>query len=114
MVSVEADLNLDQRRDLAAACVRSVDLTSFDAWNSLDVLSSSTVPDSIEVYEDDIKISDDKFSGVLNVYVTLEYGKGEDGFTTSDGFPGKFRGHFDETGQAVIDELTVDTSSFYE
>ena len=101
------------QRDRIAGAVRDVDLTDFACWNDLDVLSSRTIPEDIEVLEDAIDIKDDNFSGVLNVYVLLEYGKGDEGFTSSDGFPGKFKGHFDENDRLVIDEVTVDTSSFY-
>ncbi len=101
------------QRDRIAGAVRDVDLTDFACWNDLDVLSSHTIPEDIEVLEDTIDIKDDNFSGVLNVYVQLKYGKGDEGFTSSDGFPGKFKGHFDENDRLVIDEVTVDTSSFY-
>lgn len=103
----------EAQRGRIAEAVRGVDLTNFSCWNDLDILSSHTIPEDIEVLEDTIDIKDDHFSGVLNSYVLLEYGKGDDGFTTSDGFPGKFKGHFDENERPVIDEVTVDTSSFY-
>ncbi len=101
------------QRDRIAGAVQDVDLTDFACWNDLDVLSSHTIPEDIEVLEDTIDIKDDNLSGVLNVYVQLEYGKGDEGFTSSDGFPGKFKGHFDENDRPFIDEVTVDTSSFY-
>ena len=103
----------EAQKDRIAEAVRDVDLTGFACWNDLDVLSLRTVPEDIEVLDDAIDINGKIFSGVLNVYVLLEYGKGEEGFTSSDGFPGKFKGHFDENDQLVIDEVTVDTSSFY-
>jgi Predicted pPIWI-associating nuclease len=101
-------------KDQVVAAVKDADLTAFDAWSDLDVLSSRTQIDAIEVDPAGISISNDGFHGVANVYVVLEYGGGEDddGFTTSDAFLGKFAGHFDN-GNPVLEKFTVDTSPFY-
>ena len=85
------------------------------AWGDLDALSAQTVVDGIEVDPEGVTVDrDGRFRGVSNVYVGLQYGSGEDGFETSDGFLARFEGHFDEVRTPVIDKFTVDTSPFYQ
>lgn len=105
-------LGEDSKKIVAA--VKQADLKAFDAWSDLEVLSSRTQVDAIRVNPEGISISEDGFRGVANVYVVLEYaeGPGKEGFTTSDAFLGKFKGHF-EDGNPVLDQFTVDTSPFY-
>ncbi|GLK86587.1 pPIWI-associating nuclease domain-containing protein [Ancylobacter defluvii] len=99
--------------DLIAEAVRSVELRDFpSAWNELDTLSSETTVDNIGVDPAGIRVSGTKFSGLASVYVALRYGKGDDEFTTSEAFRGKFHGHFDQ-GKPLIDDFTVDTSPFF-
>ena len=66
-------------------------------WSDLDELSTHTILEGVEVDPEGILIDDDgRFKGVMNVYVTLQYGKDDDeGFTTSDSFLGRFEGHLD-------------------
>jgi hypothetical protein len=91
------------------------DLSDSTAWNKLDMLSTHTHVDTIEVDPEGIIIEDNKtFRGVANVYVSLEYGSKRDSFTTSDSFLGHFKGHFGPKNAPIIDEFDVDTSSFYE
>ena len=104
----------DERKNLIIGAVKDLELTEFSCWSDLDALSTRTIQEDIEILDEVLEIENDHFKGMLNIYVMLEYGKGEDGFVTSDGFPGKFRGHFDEDGKPVIDDVIVDTSSFYD
>lgn len=97
-----------------AKAVQNLDLTRFPCWNDLDTLSSNTVADEIEVIEDTIDIGKDHFDSVINVYVTLQYGRGDERLMTSEGFPGKIEGHFEENGEPVVDHVFVDTTSFHE
>lgn len=88
--------------------VKGIDLSTTDAWGDLDILSTSTQIEAIEVFEDEIRGTDRYFEGPVNVHVTLEY---SDDVTLSETFPGRFSGRFVD-GQIRIESLHVDTSSF--
>jgi Predicted pPIWI-associating nuclease len=92
--------------------VEEIELTKYPAWNDLDMLSSHTIIDGITVDPAGVIVTGDKFSGLLNVYVALEYGSGSEAFVTTDSFLGEFAGHL-VSGEPHIDDLTIDTSSFY-
>ena len=104
----------ESRRQHIAKAVQNLDLTRFPCWNDLDALSSNTIADEIEVIEDAIDFVKDHFDGVINVYVTLQYGRGDKRLMTSEGFPGQIEGHFEENGEPVVDHVFVDTTSFHE
>lgn len=93
--------------------VEQLELTDFpSAWGALDALSNRTQVDAIQVDPEGVTVSGNAFRGIAPVYVVLEYG-GEDGFTTSDSFLGRFKGHFDKSGRPVVDDFSVDTTPFY-
>lgn len=102
----------DKHRDVIDA-LRKTDFTSLEGWEELEELSSHTELDDIEIFEEEITIKDDKFSGPINVYVLLNYGDDDDESSISSGFPGSVIGHF-EGGKPKIDRIDVNTSSFYE
>jgi hypothetical protein len=107
-----AEVSEDQRQAVRDA-VEELELTSTSAWGDLDVLSTHTSVEDVEVEDEGVVITGDTFTGVANVYVTLQYGKNDDeGFSESESFLGSFQGHF-EQGVPVIDNCTVDTRSFY-
>jgi hypothetical protein len=94
--------------------VREFDLSESAAWSDLDVLSTQTTVDGIEVDPEGVIIENgNRFRGIANVYVALRYGSGPDSFETSDGFLGTFRGHLEKDGVPVIEEFTVDTAPFF-
>ena len=95
--------------------LQDLDLTSLAIWDDLDVLSTHTHVDDIEVPAEGVVIRlDGTFSAVLNVYLSLQYGKDDqEGFTTSDSFLARVTGRVEE-GRVIVDDSTVDTSSFYE
>jgi hypothetical protein len=105
----------DKKREKVAKLVEAYDLSSDPAWSALDELSTHTALEGVEVDPEGVVLDKGgKFQGIMNVYVTLQYGKdADDGFTTSDSFLGKFEGHF-EGDKPKIDAISVDTSSFYE
>jgi hypothetical protein len=101
-------------RESIAKVVKEYDLTSDAVWGDLDVLSTHTRLEGVEVDPEGILIDDKgQFKGVMNVYVTLEYGNKKDGFSSSDSFLGNFEGHLEED-RPKIDAVSVDTSPFYE
>lgn len=98
-----------------AEAIESGDPTRFDGWGALDALSTHTELDGVDVVEESLRWEGNKFSADITVYVGLRYGKNDDeGFSTSDSFPGEIIGHLDSEGLVVIDSFTVDTSAFYE
>lgn len=98
-----------------AEAVENSNVTDFEAWNALDALSTHTEFDGVDVAEESLRWDDKKFVADVTVFIGLHYGKGDDdGISTSDSFPGEISGHMDNDGNVVIDELTVDTSTFYE
>lgn len=110
----EAKLTPKLARDIAAS-VGTIELSTTSAWSALDALSHQTQIEGIEAFEDDI-IFDPKektFRGHLTVYVTLNYGSGADRDEVSEGFPGTFQGRIKD-GKPHVENVEVDTSSFYE
>lgn len=106
-----------KRKERVGAVLQAVsdfDLTQSDAWSDLDELSTHTHIDEVEVDPEGIILDEDRFKGMMNIYVLLQYGRdSHEGFQTSDAFRAWFNGHF-EGAEAVIDGVKVDTSPFYE
>jgi hypothetical protein len=111
MMEDEKQIELQRR---VAQAVRVKDWTGTSAWGELDLLSSNTGVDTVETFEQEVRIHNNGFDGPITWHVTLEYGPkdGEGPLTTSESFPGTFQGHFDGE-DPVVDDMTVDTSSFY-
>jgi hypothetical protein len=96
-----------QARAVAEA-VRNVELVETEAWGELDVLSSNTRVEAVEVFEDEIRFDGKRFKGPINVHVTLQY---PENVTLSETFPGRFEASW-RSGAPSIDRVVVDTSSF--
>jgi hypothetical protein len=93
-----------------AAAVRDIELSTTDAWSDLNILSSNTHIEAIEVFEDEIRQTDDgRFEGPINIHVTLQY---PENVTMSETFPGRFEGGW-KGNRPSIEKVAVDTSSFY-
>lgn len=99
-------------RQMVADAVRAVEFTETDAWGHLDVLSMATEVDNLEVFEDEILLEGNKFSGSLLWHVTLVYHDPEGDLTLTESFPGSFEGRIRD-GRADVEFVTADTSSFY-
>lgn len=114
MVQVkQANLASASQADRIAEAVANVaDLTPYSAWNELDALSAHTEVEAVEPLESQIFLEGNRFAGNCVVYVQLNYGDRGDSASLSDSYPGKFRGHMDD-GFVMIDDIEVDTSSFY-
>jgi hypothetical protein len=115
-MSAFSGLSDPQRPARVEAIMRAVseyDLTQSDAWADLDALSTHTYVENLEVDPEGVVIDDDRFKGIMNVYVLLQYGpSNQEGFQTSDAFRAWFDGHFQGQG-AIIDRVKVDISPFY-
>ena len=92
-----------------AEAVRNVELSTTEAWSDLDVLSSHTQVEAIEVFEDEIRQSGNRFQGPINLHVVLQY---PDDVMFSETFPGRFEGEWKED-EPLIYRIAVNTSSFY-
>ncbi|CAN7296017.1 hypothetical protein LJR235_001414 [Pararhizobium sp. LjRoot235] len=100
------------RRKIVEA-VQAMDHQDTQAWSDLDLLSTSTQIDTVETFENEIRFDGDQFEGPLTWYVVLRYGMNtDDPLETSESFPGTFHGRVVES-DPVIDDMTVDTSSFH-
>jgi hypothetical protein len=100
------------RRKIGEA-VQGMDFHDTQAWSDLDLLSTSTQIDTVETFENEIRFEGDQFQGPVTWYVVLRYGLHTgDPLETSESFPGTFHGRLVD-GEAVIDDMTVDTSSFH-
>jgi hypothetical protein len=107
MTESKSPIAPEQARAIADE-VRKIEISDTEAWTELDVLSSDTGVESIEVFEDEIRSKGDRFEGPINVHVVLRYPKN---VTLSETFPGRFEGSW-EGEKPSIDRLLVDTSSF--
>lgn len=102
-------------RENIIAAVKATELTETEAWQDLSALSSNTYVDTIETFDDEVRIDGDRFEGPLTWHVTLHYGQhaSEDELIISDSFPGSFEGRL-EDGVPVIERMLAEVSSFYE
>ncbi|MBV8686226.1 MAG: hypothetical protein JOZ90_05510 [Alphaproteobacteria bacterium] len=104
----------DDLRQAVAEAVSKYDLSESDAWSDLDELSTHTRVEQVEVDPDGVVVSGDTFSGVANVYVTLQFGRDdEEGFHEGESFLGHFDGAFHD-GKAVVERFSINTSSGFE
>lgn len=101
-------------RESIVAAVKAVELTETEAWQDLSVLSSNTYVDTLETFDNEVRIEGDRFEGPLTWYVTLHYGQhaSDDELVISDSFPGSFEGRLDK-GVPVIERMLADVSSFF-
>jgi hypothetical protein len=100
-----------QRRRLVAQALRAFDLRQTEAGELLAGLSTSTRIDTAEVFEDEVLLDGETFSGPMVWHVALSFPEPDaDALVTSETLPGVFRGHFDGD-EAIFDELDVDLSS---
>lgn len=111
--------NVVQDPNLVARIAEAVDsaqqhLADFSAKEKLDQLSPDTVVDHIDLMHDGIFKEGSQFAGICTFYVELNAGQGDEAISLPEAFPGKVEGHIDANDNVVIDEMTVDTSSFFE
>lgn len=116
MAFKEAKVDEDVLRRRIADAVKAVELSETSAWADLDILSTHTRVEGIDVEPDGVIFEPDHhFRGVVNIYVSLQYGSdGDDGFTSSESFLGEFSGELDANSVPHVGDITVDTTEFYE
>jgi len=84
----------------------------------LDELSKVTTIEDIDIDEGSLEVTREKdgnlrVDGVVNVYVTLNYGDKKDSTAFNDSFPGHFSALVSKSG-IKVENTSVDTSSFFE
>lgn len=96
--------------------IEAFEISDSEGWGQLDELSSRTEIESVEPDPDGLFESPDAstFEAIGSVYVTLNYGGKKDGLSMADSYPFHAFGRFQSEGQATVERLKVDTSSFYE
>lgn len=104
---------LDQTRRAIVAAIRSHDLAETEGGQDLALLSTNTQLDSVEVFDDEIAISGNAFSGPIIWHVVLVYRDPEGDIRQSDSFPGQVSGQL-EGDHAIITKMSADTRSFYQ
>lgn len=108
--AVPADL-----RDALSEALETYDLTESASWSDIDALATHVYIEDLDLDPDSIvQNPDGTFSGAVNVYLTLQYGKDDnEGFRLGESFVGEVKGSLGEDGKARIQELTVDTEPFF-
>jgi hypothetical protein len=84
----------------------------------LGEISKQTTIEDIDIDEGSLEVTEDSkgrvyVDGVVNVYVTLNYGDSKDSTSFSDSYPGHFRALV-SGNEIEFESTTVDTSSFFE
>jgi hypothetical protein len=87
------------------------------AWRDLMALSTTTRVESIDVVPEGVFGTNTEFSAVATIYVDMNGGDDEEG-RLPESFPAYVKGHFQDGDRqekkAVIESVTIDTSSFYD
>lgn len=87
-------------------------------WDDIDTLSSQSIIEDVWMVDVEFSPTPEQsveFSGEMELEVGLYYGSARDGDYHCIAFPGKFRGNFDlVSGTWLLEEVSVDTSSYYE
>ena len=96
------------------------DITNTAAWLDLQAMSNNTEIDGIYVISESAVFQGNHFIAPAVINVTLNYGGKNDQTSMTDSFPAeiKFRINITNTarksGEISIEDITVDTRSFYE
>jgi|ERR1700733_4269713 len=102
-------------RDAIVGAISDFDISDSGAWKKLDTLSSNTEVETIEANTEGIFVAGPKkFEATATVYVVLHYGDKKDSFETTDAFPAHVTGRFDDNKKVIIENFSVDTSSFFD
>lgn len=95
----------------------NIDLEAFQRiarGDDISELSTNTGFEGLEISPDAIfTVAPERFEASGIIYITLNYGGSRDSVSMPDSYPAVVRGHFTENG-AEIDEVEVDTGSFYQ
>jgi hypothetical protein len=99
----------------AISNLTNVEVFSGAAGDDLGELSSQTVFDGIEANPEGVFQSKDgkRFEATATVYVTLNYGGKSEAVSMPDSYPALVTGEILPGGKIQVENVDVDTSSFY-
>jgi len=100
--------------DAVMDAVSSIEFSKTGARRDLDILSSRSRVEDIEAVPGGIFETDAGFMAAATIYVDLNDGENNEQLSTTDSFPAQVQGHFEPDGRAVVDSVSIDTSSFYD
>jgi hypothetical protein len=92
--------------------LRGLDLTKQKVWKNFEDLSQDTRFESLDVFPDEVIVSESgkNFTAHVNVYISLGFGRsGTEGGRYSEGLPGLIKGRIQSDG-IVVDKVDIDTS----
>ena len=95
-----------------ATAVRQEDPGGTEGAQELGLLSQNTQFESVEVFDDELSISEQGFIGPIVWHVVLVYNDPEGEIRQSDSYPGTVTGRI-EGENVVVEHMTADTRSFY-
>ena len=102
----------EQLRRTIATAVRAVEPSVTEGGGDLALLSQSTHFESVEVFDDEISISGQSFTGPIVWHVELVYSDPDGDIRQSDSYPGTVVGRL-EGEEVIVEHMTADTRSFY-
>ena len=104
-----------RKRDAIIEAIARYDLSESSDWIKLDELSTHTDFEEVDAVPEGIfESTSTDFEVIATVFVTLNYGSRKERSSMSDAFPAYIKGQYNQSTFAVsIDEVSVDTSSFY-
>lgn len=99
----------------AISSLTADDVLTGDAASDLDELSTRTQFDGIEANPEGVFTPDggSTFQAACTIYVALNYGGSRDAVSMADSYPATVHGSINQDGTVEIDQVEVDTSSFF-
>lgn len=95
--------------------VKSLDLQPYEAWADLDLLSGRTIVEGIRLdTSSGVQVSDNTYIVPGTVFVELNYGNNDDAVTSHGAYPIQIGFSLEEDNDIHIEDIEVDTRSFYE
>jgi hypothetical protein len=98
--------------DDIVSLVRGTRVSDTLAGERLRAIASEATVDLLELFPEEVRVTDEAFEGPLTLHVTLKFGKGDEELSVAESFPGVFHGRL-VSGVPVVDALDADTSSFF-
>jgi hypothetical protein len=118
MIHAQVQIDEDAREEAVFNAISGItqeELNRLGGWNELDILSSATLYEGLEAVPGGMVFHQDGgFEAAATVYVTLQFGPSRDRETMSDAYPAIVKGQIDNELSVEIENIDVDTESFYQ
>jgi len=103
------------RLDAIMDAISAIRLHETKAWRDIKNLAPKPRVDGIQAVPEGIfQIGEDGFAAAATAYVDLANHEGSRPGPDIESFPMQVRGRFDDDGNAVVQQVTIDTTSFYD